>query len=145
MNVKHRPIFDTEKVEKLYSEKDGVPIKYVCTTALDDGVRSLDVFYRETPHPDFGNRYFGLFRDDRFSSDQFQIFITDADKVEELEFDMILVDGEWHYSQHRHDFHTVGSTTIDGGRAYFRLLGNTYLPRKTFRVKNGEFVEDSHI
>tara|TARA_R110000782_G_scaffold247109_1_gene333811 strand:+ start:31 stop:135 length:105 start_codon:yes stop_codon:yes gene_type:complete len=31
MNIQHDPIFDTAKVEKIYSEKDGVPVKYVCT------------------------------------------------------------------------------------------------------------------
>ena len=30
MKIKHAPLFDTKKVEELYSEKDGVPISYVC-------------------------------------------------------------------------------------------------------------------
>ena len=49
--IKHEPIFDTQKVCELFSKKDGVPITYVCTSALDDGAQAMDIFYRETPHP----------------------------------------------------------------------------------------------
>ena len=139
MNIKHRPIFNTERVCKLYSEKDGVPVTYVCTTALGDGTQAVDVFYRETPHPEFGNRYFGLFYVDRYSTWE-EISITNADRVEDLTFDMIEVDGQWHYSQHRHDFYSVGGTSIDGGRAYIRLVGDINVPRTTLKVWNGEFV-----
>jgi hypothetical protein len=59
--VMHNPLFDTDKVCKHYSEKDGVPIKYVCTSALGDEAQAMDIFYRDTPHPEFGNRYFGLY------------------------------------------------------------------------------------
>ena len=34
MNIQHESLFDTAKVEKLYTEKDGVEVKYVCTTDL---------------------------------------------------------------------------------------------------------------
>jgi hypothetical protein len=139
MNIKHRPIFNTERVCKLYSEKDGVPVTYVCTTALGDGTQAVDVFYRETPHPEFGNRYFGLFYVDRYSTWE-EISITNADRVEDLTFDMIEVDGQWHYSQHRHDFYSVGGTSIDGGRAYIRLVGDINVPRTTLKVWDGEFV-----
>jgi hypothetical protein len=139
MNIKHRPIFNTERVCKLYSEKDGVPVTYVCTTALGDGTQAVDVFYRETPHPEFGNRYFGLFYVDRYSTWE-EISITNADRVEDLTFDMIEVDGQWHYSQHRHDFYSVGGTSIDGGRAYIRLVGDINVPRTTLKVVNGQFV-----
>jgi hypothetical protein len=138
MNIKHRPIFNTERVCKLYSEKDGVPVTYICTTALGDGTQAVDVFYRETPHPEFGNRYFGLFYVDRYSTWE-EISITNADRVEDLTFDMIEVDGQWHYSQHRHDFYSVGGTSIDGGRAYIRLVGDINVPRATLKVVNGQF------
>jgi len=32
MNIKHYPLFNTEEVCKVYSEKDGVDVRYVCTT-----------------------------------------------------------------------------------------------------------------
>ena len=51
MNVQHEPLFDTAKVEKIYSEKDGVAVKYVCTTDLRASDVPVDVFYRATPHP----------------------------------------------------------------------------------------------
>ena len=33
MNIQHAPLFNTAEVEKIYSEKDGIPVKYVCTSA----------------------------------------------------------------------------------------------------------------
>ena len=139
MNIHHRPIFDIEKVTKLYSEKDGVPVKYVCTSALGSQEFAVDVFYRETPHPEFGNRYFGLYRNPY--ANEAEVMITNADKIEELEFGMKEYNGEWHYSQHRHDFYTIGDVSLDGGRAYFRCVGNVNSPTKFLKVKDGEFVD----
>lgn len=95
----------------------------------------MDIFYRETPHPDFGNRYFGLYYgyDDR-------LYITNADAIEATEFTMVEVDGQLHYSQHRHDFHTIDDVSIDGGRAYTRLVGNVTYKTRTLKVLNGEFI-----
>jgi hypothetical protein len=61
--IKHEPLFDTDKICEHYTKKDGVPVTYVCTSALRGEAQAMDIFYRETPHPEFGNRYFGLFRD----------------------------------------------------------------------------------
>ena len=135
MNIHHRPILDTKRVCELYSAKDGVPVTYVCTSALGSEAQAMDIFYRETPHPEFGNRYFGLYHG------SVGIMITNADKIESVEFGMKEHNGEWHYSQHRHDFYTVGDVSLDGGRAYFRCVGNVNLPTKWFEVRNGEFVE----
>jgi len=140
MNIHHRSILDTKRVCELYSEKDGVPVTYVCTSALGDEAQAMDIFYRETPHPEFGNRYFGLYHNPSFSSDQ-TIMITNADKIESVEFGMKEHNSEWHYSQHRHDFYTIGDVSLDGGRAYFRCVGNVNSPTKWLVVKNGEFVE----
>ena len=137
-NIHHRPIFDTKRACELYSEKDGVPVTYICTTALDNGVQAMDVFYRGTPHPEFGNRYLGLFLTTTWGGAK-QMMITNADKIEELTFEMIEVDGQWHYSQHRHDFYSVGGTSIDGGRAYIRLVGDINVPHATLKVVNGQF------
>jgi len=143
MNIHHRPIFDTKRVEEHYSEKDGVPVKYVCTSAPNEYANyAADIFYRETPHPEFGNRYFGLYRNPDPASDG-TIMITNADMIEELEFGMIQSAGQLHYSQHRHDFYSVGNICIDGGRAYFRRLGDMTIPSRWFKVKDGEFVEDN--
>ena len=139
--IKHFPIFDTKKVINLYTEKDGVPIKYVCTSAVQQHAEfAADVFYRETPHPEFGNRYFGLYRNPY--AGEAEIMITNADVIESLEFEMVEVGGELHYSQHRHDFHTVGDVSIDGGREYLRLVGNVNVPRKTLKIKDGIFVNE---
>ena len=145
MNIKNRPNLDIDKIIKHYSEKDDVEIKYVCTSALGDEAQSMDIFYRDTPHPEFGNRYFGMyFRSTGPLDEQRQLCITNADRIEEAEFGMKEVDGQWHYSQHRHDFHTVGDVSIDGGRAYFRCVGNVNKPTKFFAVKDGKFVENTN-
>lgn len=141
MNIQHRSIFDIDKVTKLYTEKDGVPVRYVCASATHaHAAYAEDIYYRETPHPEFGNHYFGLYRNPY--SDNAEIMITNADKVESLDFDMIEIDGVLHYSQHRHDFYSVGDVSLDGGRSYLRLVGNvSAYPVKRLVLKNGEFVE----
>lgn len=136
MNIHHRPIFETQRVCEHYSEKENVAIKYVCTSAIGSEERAMDIFYRETPHPDFGNHYFGLF----YSTDY--VMITNADAVELIDFEMVEVFGQLHYSQHRHDFYTIADVSIDGGRAYFRVVGNANYPQKTLKVVNGEFYEN---
>ena len=100
----------------------------------------MDIFYRETPHPDFGNRYFGLYRNQHFAADG-MIMITNADKIEDVEFGMLEGPDGWEYSQHRHDFRYVGACAIDGGRAYIRRVGDLSVPVKCFVVKDGKFVE----
>ena len=96
--IKHEPEFDIEKVCKYYSEKDGVPIKYVCTsTTIKEGLQAADIFYRDTPHPEFGNRYFGLYQNHSGN-----IMITNADRIESLEFGLVEDDdGNLQYSAHR--------------------------------------------
>ena len=141
MNIRHRPIFDTKRVCQLYSAKDGVPVKYVCTSAPNKHADyAADIFYRETPHPDFGNHYFGLFfRSTGPKEEQRQLLITNVDNIETLEFGMVVGDdGMTYYSQHRHDFCSFeNGNMIDGGRSYSRSSGVvTY-----YKVVNGEFAE----
>src|SRR6056300_818397 len=117
MNIQHEPLFDTAKVEKIYSEKDGVEVKYICTTDLNASDVPVDVFYRETPHPQFGNRYFGLYWDTVRNN----LMITNADVVESFEFGMIEQDGKYYYSQSHHDYKVLDNgKMIDGGRVYIR-------------------------
>ena len=78
--VKHVPVFDTKKAISFYENKDGVPIKYVCTTDLLASDLPVDIFYRKTPHPEFGNRYFGLYKNPY--ADDARVMITNADAVE---------------------------------------------------------------
>lgn len=136
MNIRHPSIFNTERVEKLYSEKDGVPVKYVCTTDLSMSDVPADIFYRESPHPEFGNRYFGLFRNPDPASDG-TLMITGADKVEEFEFGMIKdSDDNYYYSSSHHDCIFIEGKMIDGGCEYIRSTGLDVV----FKIKNGEFI-----
>ena len=133
MIIKHYPITKIEQVEKVYSEKDGVPVKHVCTTEFRDFV--ADVFYRETPHPDFGNKYFAiLFRED-------QPYIANADQIENFTFGMVENDeGDLEYSQSRHDYKSFqNGNMIDGGRDYIRSSGKV----KVFTVRDGKMVNFS--
>lgn len=136
MTIKHYPVFPTEKVIEHYSNKDGVPVKYVCTTDIKRSDMPVDIFYRETPHPEFGNRYFGLFYDPAE-----RVMITKADLVEEFEFGMVENDvGDLEYSQSHHDYKLFeNGNMIDGGRQYIR----SSLGCDVYRIKDGEFVKDS--
>lgn len=132
MDIRHPHIFNRDKICEIYSEKDGVPISYVCTTDLNVSDMPVDVFYRETPNPEFGNRYFGLYRD----KDK-KLMITDADVVEDYEFGMIKdSDNRWYYSACHHDCLFIEGKMIDGGRQYIRSTGLDGV----FKIKNGEFV-----
>ena len=131
MNIQHEPQFDKDKIAEHYSKKDGVEVSYVCTTDLKASDVPVDVFYRATPHPEFGNRYFGIFYDNFRGC----MMITNADIVESLEFGMIEVDGKYYYSQSHHDYKAVGDKMIDGGRAYIRSNGGAV----AMHVKNGKF------
>lgn len=135
--VFHRPVLNPKKVCDLYSEKDGVPISYVCTTELNGCNFPIDIFYRSTPHPEFGNHYFGL-----YWHQNGHLMITTADSIEDESFECVFVNGQWHYSRYRHDFYSVGDVSIDGGRAYTKLVGNVNVQGATFIVEDGEFKLD---
>lgn len=137
MTINHESLFDPVKIEEYYTQKDGVNVKYVCTSALGGQEFAVDVFYRETPHPEFGNRYFGLYRN-HFAAGA-QIMITNADVIEELEFAMVEDSkGNLYYSAHRHDYKVLDNgNMIDGGRAYVRT--NTGV--KSYKIFNGNFIE----
>lgn len=131
--IKHEPLFETKKIIDHYTEKDGVEVTYVCTSALGSEEFAMDIFYRDTPHPQFGNRYFGIYRNPYTD----RLMITNADKIEEAEFGMIKDSaGDLHYSAHRHDYREIDGKMIDGGRAYTRT--NTHV--EYYKVKDGKFL-----
>ena len=132
MKIEHETLFDTDKVGKFYSEKDGVDVTYVCTTDINASDVPVDVYYRKTPHPKFGNRYFGLYHDHVRG----HMMICNADVVESLEFGMICVDGKYYYSQSHHDYKVIGDKMIDGGRVYIRSRGNSLI----VRIIDGKFI-----
>ena len=131
MNIQHEPLFDTAKIEEIYGRKDGCEVRYVCTSDLNASDVPCDIFYRAEPHPDYGNRYFGLYWD----SIRDCLMITNADIVESFEFGMIEVNGKYYYSQSHHDYKVVGDKMIDGGRAYVRSSGST----TNMRIADGKF------
>jgi hypothetical protein len=131
--IKHAPISDTEKVIEHYTEKDGVAITYVCTTDLKNSDVPVDVFYRGEPHPEFGNRYFGLLKHPLTGA----TMICNADMVEDLTFGMIQdKNGDYWYSQCHHDYLVIDGNMIDGGREYVRSNAEVHF----FKVRNGEMI-----
>jgi hypothetical protein len=131
----HRPILDIGRLIKLYEKKDGVPIKYVCTTERSGDNKPRDIFYRDTPHPKFSNKYFGLYWDEttRLTKDK-RLMIGSCDWVEGEAFDMIQDNaGVYQYSRYRHDYFSFDDMAIDGGRAYTRVVNPSYKPVETFR------------
>lgn len=137
MNIIHKTLFkDVSKIINYYSEQDGVPIHYVCTSAIhEQSDQMYDIFYRETYHPYFGNRYFAL-----TTHSLYGVLIAGADQIEDLVFDMIEVDQVLHYSRDRHDFNAVKEgVSIDGGRAYTRTTSPHLIRR--LKIKDGEFYE----
>jgi len=145
MNIQHNPIFDRDAIIDHYSKQDGVPVKYVCTSALDNEAFAMDIFYRETPHPEFGNRYFGIYSKGDYSGNNEAVtMITNADAIEGQTFAMIEdINGDLIYSQHRHDLR-VGKDLrfIDGGREYVRTGGELPYNVLKYTVKNGELVHE---
>ena len=133
MNIKHHPKLNIEKAIEHYEKKDNVAITYICTTDLSASDFPVDIFYRESPHPDFGNRYFGLYH---YNGD---VIICNADCIESLEFGMIQDDeGTYHYSESHHDYKVIDGKMIDGGRMYIRCNSGYEL----FRVKDGQFIKE---
>ena len=133
--VMHNPLFDIEKVCELYSKKDGVPVTYVCTSALGHEAQAMDIFYRDTPHPEFGNRYMGLY----YHPMSGNLMITNADRIEKQEFALVEDDdGNLQYSAHRHDYKMFeNGNMIDGGRSYIKTSGcHVYM----HVVRDGEMV-----
>ena len=151
--VKHVPVFDTKKAISYYENKDGVPIKYVCTTDLLASDLPVDIFYRETPHPEFGNRYFGLYKNPYATANtdlnpdgkDAQIMIANADAVETSKRYIFGViedrDGLLWYSQCHHDCLMIDGSMIDGGREYIRATNL----KGVFKIVDGEFVEKMNL
>jgi hypothetical protein len=142
MNIKHIPISNVEKVIEHFTQKDGVPITYVCSTDLKNGDVPIDVFFRETPHPQFGNRYFGIFVHPTTKT----TMICNADMVEKLSFGLVENDdGLLEYSRSHHDFKMFkNGNMIDGGREYIRSnkVCDVYVVRDGKMVKEFDNGKD---
>jgi hypothetical protein len=136
MKIKHKPQFNIEKVTTHYTKKDGVPVRYVCTSDLDESDRPFDIYYRDTPHPDHNNYYFGLYADD-----EERMMICKADSIEKYQFGMISDQDEWVYSRSHHDLVETESGHIDGGRKYIKRGGDLDNQKHVVaEVVDGEFV-----
>ena len=134
--IKHFPITNTDRVIQHYSDKYGVPISYVCTTDYNVSDRPVDIFYRNTPHPKFGNRYFGI----AVNYEDGSYIIFSADAIERYTFGMVEDNnGDLQYSQYHHDYKSFDNgNMIDGGRSYTRCSGKVYY----YAIKDGKMIQD---
>ena len=138
MNIKHKPQFNIEKVTAHYTKKDGVPVHYVCTSDLDESNKVLDIYYRDTPHPEYNNYYFGLYADE-----DDRMMICKADTIEKYNFGLIAeaTSDEWVYSRSQHNRVEIDSGYIDGGRKYIKRGGDLDTQKHIVaKVLDGEFV-----
>lgn len=96
----------------------------------------VDIFYRETPHPEFGNKYFGI----AVNYDDGSYSIFNADQIEDFVFGMVEDDnGDFQYSQYHHDYKSFNNgNMIDGGRSYTRYSGKVYY----YAIKDGKMIKD---
>jgi hypothetical protein len=132
--IKHFPVTNIDKVIQHYSDKDGVPISYVCTTDFRKSDLPVDIFYRDTPHPKFHNKYFGIAPN--YEDGSYVIF--DADEVENFIFGLVEDDdGNLQYSQSHHDYKSFDNgNMIDGGREYIRSSANS----KIYTICDGKMI-----
>ena len=138
MNIKHKPQFNIEKVTAHYSKKDGVPVHYVCTTDLDESDKPFDIYYRDSPHPEHNNYYFGLYADE-----DDRMMICKADSIEKYNFGLLCKEDtdEWVYSRSHHDYVATETGFIDGGRKYIRRGGDLESQKHIIaKVVDGEFI-----
>lgn len=138
-DIVHEPIFtehEIKKIEDFYSKKDQTNVKYICTSSTEHEVLFGDIFYSETIHPIFGNRYFRLIVEPLSS----KLLIGNADWIEDVNFNMISHDEKLYYSRGRHDYKPINDISfIDGGRSYTRCAQNDEIIHLI--VKNGIFIE----
>lgn len=138
MMIQHSPVFYPDQITAYHQESDGATVVYVCTTELKEPGDNIpvDIFYRDTPHPEFGNRYFGLY----FHPWTGVPMIVNADEVEGVLINAVEdPDGKRYYSRFRHDcVKTPGGLTIDGGRAYTRRNTSEMI---TYAIKDGKMME----
>ena len=133
MKIIHNPRHNVASIIKLYTKKDDVPIQYVCSSECSRDNDVEDIFYRGTPHPEFGNRYFSII------SAHDEVYIRNADAIENKVFGCVENDtGDLEYSQCRWDYKKFDNgNMIDGGRAYIKSSGKVYL----YFVKDGVLQE----
>lgn len=133
MKIIHNPMHKIHTVIDLYTKKDDVPIQYVCSSECSRDNEVEDIFYRETPHPKFGNRYFGII------SVHDQVYIRNADAIENKMFGCVENDtGSLEYSQCRWDYKKFDNgNMIDGGRSYIKSSGKV----NVYTVKDGTLQE----
>lgn len=136
--IKHFPVTNINKVIEHYSQKDNVPISYVCTTDFSISDRPVDIFYRESPHPEFNNRYFGI----AVNYEDGSYVIFNADAIEDFSFGLVEDDdGDLQYSKSHHDYKSFDNgNMIDGGREYIRSSFNA----KIYVVRDGKMI-DQHL
>lgn len=129
MDIKHDTVTNIDKIIETYKATEGVDIIYVCTTDLVVGNVPVDVFYRDTPHPDFKNHYFGVYPEGT------QVKVCNADMITNLHFGVVENDeGALEYSRSLAETKSFANgNQIGGGR--IRIQCNA--PCDIYKVHEG--------
>lgn len=129
--------FFQETIEKIAKLKDAV---FVCEIQIkqngdwSDGPVAL--FYGKETHPVSNSRYFGIFFRNNTP------FICDGQSAVDGDFVGIVDEDVVYFSSARHHFNkTPNGFAIDGGRSYYRIIGNKKGFPKTVKL----YIEDGVV
>tara|TARA_B110000305_G_scaffold114180_1_gene128443 strand:- start:546 stop:989 length:444 start_codon:yes stop_codon:yes gene_type:complete len=113
MEIQHTTVTQIDKIIETYKRTEGTDIVYVCTTDLITTDFPNDIFYRDTPHPEFGNQYIGI------AVEGDNITVCNADQIVNLHFGIVENDeGLLEYSRSKSEVKEFANgNTISGGRA----------------------------
>lgn len=101
------------------------------------------VFWHDNPNRDLGHsNYLGAFVVGPPEAQT--LYVTNAMRIEEAEYNAIEINGRFICSRYRHDYQTEGEAMIDGGLDYARYNPN-FPVTHTMIVRNGyeQFVPRS--
>ncbi|UTS52094.1 hypothetical protein [Synechococcus phage BUCT-ZZ01] len=112
--------FNEDTIKKIEEIKDAV---FVCESQIKQANGWSDspvaIFYGKDTHPVSKSRYFGIF----FRGET--PYICDGQSAVDEDFVGIVDNDVVYFSSARHHFNpTPNGFAIDGGRDYFRILGN---------------------
>lgn len=131
---------DIAKIEELYTQLNGAPVKYVMDTSIKNtkgnwSDQPVALFYCEKRHEVSDSHYFVIYCDlfDSLS------YVANGQSAVDHTYTGLVLNNEIYYSRYRHDFRQVGPDTIDGGLDYVRLMGCT-LPIVRFNIVDGQCI-----
>lgn len=138
--IKIKPrFFSEELLEKIEKIKDA---KFVVETSVRDFRGNwvnlpMAIFYCKEKHPVSDSRYFAF-----YYNESGQSYVTNGQSAVDEPFTVIEQEGEYFNSVFRHDYNSLGSVAIDGGRDYCRIIGNPTVKTAKIVENRVELIEE---